>query len=112
MFKQLVCRSYSLYSLASLSVRYKSSFGAVTNNFLLSFIFSNLRVMWGTRATDVEFSIFSPNIDTVHTNFIRAMLIHIFHAEQLEIIALFIIITGNNFRQSSRSRSRRPCLRS
>ena len=46
----------------------------------------------GMQAPDHKFSIFFPNIHTVHTNFICGMLIHTFHAEQLGIIiAIFLL---------------------
>ena len=39
----MVCRNYSLSALTRLSVRYKTSFGAVTLNSLLSVIFIHTR---------------------------------------------------------------------
>ena len=44
-------------------------------------------VEWRTRASEDEFSIFSPNIHTVHAILVSGLLIHTFNAERLGIIA-------------------------
>ena len=43
MFKSLVCRNYSPQSLACLSLRHKTNFGAIAHNFLLPAFFISTR---------------------------------------------------------------------
>ena len=44
-----------------------------------------------TRASDEEFSIFSLNIDAVHTNYILGKWTHTFHAERLGVIEIIFL---------------------